>query len=744
MQDTEYQQSEQDEQAKQRLQVLVGRLQNMANDRVQKRELIEKRWLEDLNQWNGEYGEDVKIPKGRSRVFVNLTRRKSNFAEGRLGEMLLPTDDRNYAIKSTPVPDVPGVPKPNLELLSDIAQKKATAMQDEIDDQLAECDYNSVARRMIHDGIVLGTGVIKSPVLRRSVSKRYTINDVMGMKVSKMEIKEEIKPGAEAVSPWHFFPEESANKVEQAENVLERHPMNRKELRDLCKIPGFSHEAVEAILSSDPPDRLTGLFDEAREQQRDGEQQSAGRYEVWEFQGCLPKADATALGIKSKSESGDELDEEPESDAENMRLVVWFCGGHVLKAVKYPYEDGDLPYSVWCWEEDDYSIFGYGLPYRVRHSQRVANAAWRLLMDNAAIVSIPPMVYNDTDIQPVDGDYQLAAGKVFRWVKGMGSDKPPIFPIQIPMQADLLFSIVDRAVQLVEMESGVPDIAQQEGPSPEVGRTATGASLLFNSASAPLRRLVKQFDDRVTKPVIRRMYAWNMQFNEREDIKGDFQIIPQGSSMLLVKEQQQQALLQATQLFAAIPPFAQATDWYALQQQIVQSQNLNASAIMKPQEALQQSQPQEPSPEQIKAQAEAQKLQLEAQRMQLDNELAQAELQLKQGELALKQGELQLKAQEIAGRQQVEQTRAQAEVTKAQAIDADSQRDLQRETLKQAGEQAQREHEERMQLLDISAQQNQTIAETRKEFGLEAIKIDADNQRFNAEIAIKQQQGSGI
>lgn len=732
MQDIEYQQAEQDEQAKQRLQVLVGRLQNMVNDRVQKRELIEKRWLEDLNQWNGEYGDDVKIPKGRSRVFVNLTRRKANFAEGRLGEMLLPTDDRNYAMKASPVPDIPGVPKANLELASDLAQKKALAMQDEIDDQLAESDYNSVARGMIHDGIVLGTGIIKSPVLRRSVEKRYTMNEIMGMKISKMEIKESIRPGCEQVSPWHFFPDESANKISQAENVFERHPMNRKELRDLCKIPGFSREAVEAITSNEPPDRLTGLFDEAREQQRDGEQQTAGRYEVWEFQGCLPKADATTLGIES------------ETDSENMRLVVWFCSGHVLKAVEYPYDDDDLPYSVWCWEEDDYSIFGYGLPYRVRHSQRVANSAWRLLMDNAALSAVPPMVYNDSDIEPTDGDYQLSAGKIFRWVKNLNQDKPPIFPIQIPLQADLLFAIVDRAVQLVEMESGVPDIASQEGPSPEVSRTATGASLLFNSASAPLRRLVKQFDDRVTKPVIRRMYAWNMQFNERDDIKGDYEVIPQGSSMLLVKEQQQQALLQATQLFAAIPPFAQATDWYALQQQIIQSQNLNASTIMKPQEALQQGQPQEPSPEQLKAQAEAQKLQLEAQRMQLDNEIASAEIKLKEGELQLKQAELQLKAQEIAGRQQVESVRAQAEISKAQAIDADSQRDLQREQLKQAGEQQQRAHEQQMQLLDISAQENQTLAETRKEFGLEAVKIDAENQRFNAEVALKQQEGSGI
>lgn len=732
MQDIEYQQVEQEEQAKQRLALVASRLQSMVDDRVQKRALIEKRWLEDLNQWNGEYGDDVKIPKGRSRVFVNLTRKKANFAEGRLGEMLLPTDDRNYAIKASPMPEVPGVPKENLEAVADIANKKATAMQDQIDDQLAESDYNGVMRGMLHNGIVLGTGIVKSPTLRRSIEKRFSTTDIMGLKISKLEKKEKFQPGIELISPWHFFPDDSANKIEEAENVFQRHAMNRKELRELCNIPGFDHKAIKEVISSEPPDRLSGYFDEAREQQRDGEQQAAGRYEVWEFQGCLSTADAAALGL----DTDDSMD--------NMRLVVWFCAGHVLKAVEYPYDDDDLPYSVWCWEEDDYSIFGYGLPYRVRHSQRVANSAWRLLMDNAALAANPPVVFNRESIIPADGDYTLSHGKVYEWTKGLTSDKPPIFPIQIPMQADLLFAIVDRAVQLVEMESGVPDIATQEGPSPEVGRTATGASLLFNSASAPLRRLIKQFDDRVTRPVIRRIYAWNMQFSERDDIKGDYQVIPQGSSMLLVKEQQQQALLQATQLFASVPPFAAATDWYALQQQIVQSQNLNASAIMKPQESLQQAQPQEPSPEQIKAQAEAQKAQLEADRMALDNQIAQGEQQLKLRELEIKAAELELKAQEIAGRQQVEALRAQAEMTKAQSIDADSQRDLQREAMKQAGEQAQREHEVQMEMIQVAAAQDQTVAETRREFGLKAVEIDAENQRFNAEVALKQKEGSGI
>lgn len=747
MQDIEHEldEAQRDDERRTQVMAIASRLQSMAADRVQKRGPLEKRWLDDLNQYNGEYGDELKnMPVGRSRAFVNLTRKKCNYLEARLGEMILPTDDRNYSMGPTPIPDVADIPKGDVELLMKIANDKALAMQREIDDQLSESGYNEVMRGVIHDAVVLGTGIVKSPTLVRSVKKRYTQEEIAGMKISKLEIKEELRPGLERVSPWHFFPDDSATKIDQAENVLQRYPMNRKELKNLCKIPGFDHDAIAEILSSNPDQTLSGYYDEARINPDETNSRAGGRYEVWEFQGCLSADDANILGI----EMG--VDEESGEQAykREPRLIIWFCNEYVLKAVAYPYEDEELPYSVFCCEEDDYTVFGRGLPYQVRNSQRVVNSAWRLTIDNAAVAAIPPIIVDKKAIRPADGSYALTAGKVFEYVNvGTGApDRPPVVPIDVPMRADLLGSIMDRAVQWLEMESGLPDIATQEGPSPEVGRSATGASLLFNSASAPLRRLVKQFDDRITNPVIERMYAWNMEFNPKSEIKGDFHVMALGSSTLMVREQQQQALMMMSQLFASNPKYAQNTDWTALQRQIVKGAQLNVEDIMMSEEemAAQAQQQQQPSPEQMKAQYDMQKLQLEQQRMQIEAERAQAELQLKQVELELKQAELQLKQAEMVGDQQIESMRAEAEMTKAQAIAQDSQNDVQREVLRQQGEQAQRDHDRETQLIAISADQQQSINETRTELQLEAAKMDAEQQRFNAEMAVKVSQGSGI
>ena len=79
MQDIEHEldEAQRDDERRTQVMAIASRLQSMAADRVQKRGPLEKRWLDDLNQYNGEYGDELKnMPVGRSRAFVNLTRKK--------------------------------------------------------------------------------------------------------------------------------------------------------------------------------------------------------------------------------------------------------------------------------------------------------------------------------------------------------------------------------------------------------------------------------------------------------------------------------------------------------------------------------------------------------------------------------------------------------------------------------------------------------------------------------------------
>ena len=213
---------------------------------------VDKRWLEDEDQYNAkdninkaasqmmtsvEQGYPVTTQGAkphRSTVYIGLTRQKTNAAEARVADILLPTDDRNWGIQPTPQPTLMSITRDE-RLAGDkmtgeqlmhpetgqplrmkdiaraamqVARDKAKAMQTEIEDQLVECDYNSEVRKMIHNAAVLGTGVLKGPVVTNRVRKAWQpYKDMEGNQVHQIVMVEEISPASFSVDPRNCWPD---------------------------------------------------------------------------------------------------------------------------------------------------------------------------------------------------------------------------------------------------------------------------------------------------------------------------------------------------------------------------------------------------------------------------------------------------------------------------------------------------------------------------------------------------------
>jgi hypothetical protein len=623
---------------------LGASLQAQAEDLSKWRDGIENRWLEDLRQFNGQY--DVATltnlkKAGKSSVFVNITRPMINSSEARLADILFPTDDRNWDISPTPVPDIPNwdenedpigmTPEGNPiqkrdfakgvkdELMRE-ARKRADAMREEMDDQLAEAKWASTCRDAIHDACLYGTAIIKGPVIRGRVRKRWGKMDdpATGQTVRVLEMTRDMRPWAERVDPWDFFPDMSARRMSEAEFVFQRHVMSRKELRDLAKQPGFFSAQINRVLMNEKDREQTATH--LAEMRRISGLEEVGRYryEVWEYHGPIDKDDLEACG--AEVDHDDHLTE--------VNGVVWFCDGEVIYAEINPMDTGDLPYSVFNWEQDDSSIFGYGLPYLLRNSQSVINGAWRMAMDNAGRTAIPETVVNDAVIEPVDGEWVSKPGKYWR-VKTPGVNVSQAFAkYETNSHLNELLGIFNQALQMAREESGIPAVAQGEvGPTPV--QTATGMSMLMNQANTLLRRAVKNWDDDITKPFIHRLYDWNMQFSDKEEVKGDFEIVARGSSALLVKEVQQQNMMNLVGL-AQNPNFAHMVDFTKLFKKVISSMQIDSTEFMYTDEEIQQKIDEMAQMQQapVDPLAEA-RLQLDAQNAQAQQALRKQEIEIK-------------------------------------------------------------------------------------------------------------------
>lgn len=660
-----------------RLDEIGAALRSKAQAQMALRYEIEVRWLEDMRQYHGRYSEDVetrltKDKTGSSRIFVNLTRPKCEALESRLCEMLFPTDDRNWLIQPTPNPELAVLRasspqgQDQAQAIQGQAKVAAESMQRLMDDQLTETDYSERAKQAIADAVKYGTGILKGPVVTAKVQKQWTPQG--GVQI--LNVSQRTIPRIEVVSPWDFFPDMSASCLEECEFIFERRYIAKKALRRLAQHPGYRAESIRDALRDEP--RGSSNNDWHRQELRSvtGQTTTSGfdetQYEWWQYHGPLEREDAIELGLDI-----------PDDPLLGVECVIELVGDRVIRAEVHPLDTQDPLYSVFALVPDDSTLFGYGIPYLLRAPQAAINAAWRLMLDNAALSAGPQIVINQHVIRPANGVPALEPRKVWLMSDPVRSVNEAFASVDVRSYQPELMAIFETARNLIEKESNIPDLMQGDlGSMPQ--QTASGMSMAMNAANTVLRRLVKRWDDEITKTLIRRFYDFNMQYSELQDVKGDFEVDARGSSALMVKETQSQALLNLINV-AQVPTIAPLVKWPALFRKALETLRLSPEELaytddelaQREQAAAQQQaamaqqqapagQPAGPSPDaQAKLQADAQ---MKAQQQQLDMQMHQDELATRE---RLKAAELGDKERERQYDWQKEQIRAEQLATEA-------------------------------------------------------------------------------
>lgn len=566
---------------------------------------IEDEWQEDEDSYQGideanrsstgkpisHTGGSIGVKRNkttRSTAFINITRPYVDAASARVSDILLPYDDRNWSIRPTPIPDLieglsdqtpvvdqagnqavytppataasPGMfnstpqnikgigdlpkgqvsavpapqgPRPMVAgdaaaIQMDKARKQAEGAQTQIDDWHVECQYNFEVRKVIEDVARIGTGVLKGPTPKKTTTSsiQYTPDgNVSIIKESK------IIPASYRVSPWNLFPDPNCGEsIHNGSYVFERGYVTARQLMALAGLPGYSIDAIMKVIEEGP----NKSRETSKVKPRDDD-----RFEIWYYNGFLEKKDLDSMGV--------ECDEA----LSTFPVIVSIVNDTIIKAALSPLESGSFPYDVFTWERRQDSPWGYSLSHQISTAQRMLNAATRNMLDNAAISAGPQIVIRKGVVVPADNQWEIRPRKI--WYVNEDADSAAVnqafMAIQIPSMQKDLSNIIDFALRMAEQTTGMQMlISGQQGQQGPAGESLGGMTLLMNNASTALRRLAKTFDENVTKPHIKRYYEWLMLYGDDENIKGDYVIDARGSSALVERDIQNQAILQMGQL----------------------------------------------------------------------------------------------------------------------------------------------------------------------------------------------------
>jgi hypothetical protein len=526
-----------------------------------------------LRQYHGRYDPGIEadlIASESCSLFLNITKSKTHAYNARVMDMAIPTDEKNWSLTETPVPELAqfekkplaqamqagpdgtmqpmttpeGAPIQNQDMSEGIrkeAKSRAEKMEDEVNDQLVEAKYNAAQRQAIEQMGKLGTGIVMGPVIIDEWKVAWQPGPG-GQWVRKLVPNTDKRPGVEWIDCWHFYPDMSANDPKGWAHATVQYIVNDAEFRKFSKRFNFMPKACETVSNGGCKFNVrTMRWMQELKSLSETQNIVDNRHRLLRFYGEITTEDLVACG-RDPHEMGLE-------EGESLRGTVWHCDGVVLKVDINPLDSGAMPFSVAYCDKDEASPFGIGIPRIMRGEQESVNAAWRMKHDNAALSVCPQTVIKAAAVTPADGDYHMKPKKVWYVADEVQNVANVFAQFSIDSHQDELDNILQLAIRFADDVTQLPLIMQGD-QAPHITQTAQGMSLLYNASTVVLRRTVKFYDDFHTEPMISRFYDWNMQFNPKEEIKGDMRCVARGSASLLEKEQQGIAYNEAMALAA--------------------------------------------------------------------------------------------------------------------------------------------------------------------------------------------------
>jgi hypothetical protein len=579
----------------------------------------------------------------KSRAIINMTRPKTKAWAARLSDLLFPADDKNWGISPTPVPELSEKAKQaaadaeakhaeaarmvdihnrdvaagtqtmpqgqalaaaaelgaqaldleqaemDAQAIMDTAKRCSENMAREMDDQLTQCQYPRHSRRLIDDLCKLGSGVMKGPMNGKAAQRwkkvAQALNNGSSAEVYRLApVTDGNAPIYLRVDPWSFFPDSNATDMDSSESELERHLPNRTQLKRMAKLLDFDPDAVAELCRGGPGfgvgqdlqylAQLRTITDEGNA--------VTDRYVLWEYHGPLECDEVETILTVTQGPEKAQAWREDYSELDEVRVIVFFCDGRLLKIEPdWLLDTNETLYSVVSFEKSETSVLGgYGVPAMMRDPARAVAAAWRMLLDNAGLSVGPQVVIDKSRVTPENGSWKMEPRKV--WLKSgddINTDAKPFEVFDIPSNTDELVKVIELALKFIDETTSLPLIAQGEQGA-HITQTAGGMSMLMNSANVIFRNVVKNYDDDMTTPNIRRLYDWNMQFNSKEEIKGDMQVEARGTSALLVRELQSANLMVMTERWSSHPILSLALKVYDTMRMTVQSMSINPDDVL--------------------------------------------------------------------------------------------------------------------------------------------------------------------
>jgi hypothetical protein len=550
---------------------LVARLKKHWTLAKQAKEHVEIEMLEAVRSRRGEYSPDVLADikaQGGSEIYMMIFATKARQMKALLADIIVGTGtEKPWTISPTPKPELPpeqvtqiqqavfelalqaemlGMPASVEDLrqkaidmksavmqrINEEAQREAEYAEDEIEDVMVEGQFLEVMDEFIDDVCCFKAACIKGPVM-------HTVNELKWEQgadgVSTAVVSPRVKRVFKRVDPFMLYPSPWSKSVHDG-FLIERHRLSRQEIASFIGVPGYSEDAIRAVLDAYDCGGLSHWLQiDNQKATAEGRDTLAANGSQSELIDALQHWDS--VSGKMLREWGMSEAEVPDP-AKQYEVELWQVGHWVIRAVINPdplqrrpyYTDGFSRVPGAFWHNSLYDV--------IKDCQNMCNAAARALANNLGIASGPQVAVNVSRLPAGEDVTTMHPWKIWQFTSDpMGSTAKAVEFFMPESNAAALMGVFERFSQMADEYSGIPKyMAGMAGGEGGAGRTASGMSMMITNASKQIKSTISSLDLHVIGPCVERTYQHLLMFDPERGISGDLQVRARGATSLMAKE----------------------------------------------------------------------------------------------------------------------------------------------------------------------------------------------------------------
>lgn len=519
---------------------------------------IERRLLDCARRQKGEYDADklrAIREEGGSELYPKLTTTKCRAAAAWIRDILMPANGRPWGLDPTPVAEIPpdyliafaqrlgeraqSMDKQQLEdLLRREVQNKARQIADRheevINDQLEEGGWNEALESFIDDFVTYPAAFLRGPLLQR-------VPEFAWKEGWQMIEVEAIKPQFARVSPYDLYPSPDSSDIDDGAYLIERERYTRAHLNRLHGVPGYKDDAIEQVLVEHGRGGLREWLATDSERARLEDRSHDWMTNQGEtIEGLHYWGSAQGLILLQWGMTPEQVDD-PLGEYEIDAILI---GRHVIRCVINRNPVGARPYHKASFQLVPGSFWGIGIPELMSDVQDMCCAVARAQANNMAFASGPQIEISMDRLMPEENPNEIFPMKRWRTKSdrtNTGSQQPAIRFYQPDSRAGELMQVYAQWEQRADDATNIPRYSYGNEKVGGAGNTASGLSMLLESANKGIKDAIRHIDRGVTSRVIAALWLFNMRYSPDMSIKGDCRVVPRGASAMLMREQTQQA-----------------------------------------------------------------------------------------------------------------------------------------------------------------------------------------------------------